>query len=303
MSELIFGPSRAAAAPVKWVGAKAAALARLSEWGLQVPDFFVVSSEAFALQLTANGLTWPPSEQACATGHVPDFVAADITAAYEQLCSAHANRHVSVRSSGADEDSEQDSFAGQFDSFLGVSGPVRVLEAVRKCWSSSLSARSAAYRSVRGLTLGSQPNFGVIVQTQIFSRKAGVLFTVHPMDPEAGYLEANFGTGESVVGSLVTPDGITISRSSGRVVETRIGTKRRMTMVTKDSEGSRLVEIQESMRRQPVLTTGEAEELFHLALNIEQRVGQPQDVEWAIDDEGIWILQARPITAARAGLD
>lgn len=297
MSELISDREQTARASVLSVGSKAAALARLHEWGFRVPDFFVVRSEAFAKHLTTNRLPWPPPGGACTAAHMPEEIFGEVGASYDHLTSAR----VAVRSSGADEDSEQDSFAGQFDSILGVSGHSRVCDAIKQCWASAASQRSIAYRAVRGLPLGDQPNFGVIVQAQVYAQKAGVLFTVHPMDPKCAYLEANFGTGESVVGSLVTPDGITISRAGGTVVEARIAAKRRMTVVSHESEGSSLVEIEETMRRQPVLTTAEAEELFTLAAGIEERAGRPQDIEWAIDDEGIWILQARPITASAGG--
>lgn len=297
MTPLIADSMSTAGLPVRSVGAKAANLAWLSASGFNVPDFFVVRSEAFARHLSENGLTWPPEppEQIVAA-ELPGEVAGAITAAYQRL--AAANPMVAVRSSGADEDSAQDSFAGQFDSILGVRSLPNVMEAIKRCWASSVSDRSAGYRETRGIPLGKAPRFGVIVQSQIYPTKAGVVFTVHPMDPESAYIEANFGTGESVVASLVTPDGITISRSGGTVVEARIAAKRRMTVVAPDREGSTVVDIEESMQRVPVLTNDEAKEVFRLGMQIEALAGQPQDIEWAIDPQGTWILQARPITLA-----
>ncbi|HWD72068.1 MAG TPA: PEP/pyruvate-binding domain-containing protein, partial [Actinomycetota bacterium] len=127
----------------------------------------------------------------------------------------------------------------------------------------------------------------------------GVLFTVHPLEPRGGTacIEANFGTGDSVAGGLATPDTVTVSRSSGDVVEAHIATKRRMTSVSPESEGTALLEVDDHRSTAAVLTDVESRELLRLGLRIERLLGAPQDVEWAYDDEHLWILQARPITA------
>jgi len=163
---------------------------------------------------------------------------------------------------------------------------------------SYLSDRSLRYRAGRGIPLGPVPSFGVIVQVQVFSQKAGVLFTVHPLEPSGGtcYIEANFGTGESVVGGLTTPDAVTVSRSNADVVEIHVATKRRMTSVSPESGGSRIVELADGRKDAPVLTGLEAQRIARMGLRIEDLLSGPQDVEWAFDSDGLWILQSRPIT-------
>ncbi len=303
--ELVLEIARCLQAP-QLVGAKAATLARLIDAGFSVPDFFVVSTNAFASHLSENRLAWPPSNAAEAAAlrtqivkaPVPEKVARSVDTALRRLVALKSSPAVAVRSSAAEEDSAESSFAGQFASNLAVDAD-GVLESVRNCWSSYLSDRSVSYRQRRGLPFADDPAFAVIVQGQVFSRIAGVLFTVHPMDPggDVAYLEANFGTGESVAGSLATPDGLTISRSTGKVVETRLGSKRRMTTVSRGSPGSRVVDVEESLQRTPALTDSEAEEVFATGAGIEKLQGGPQDVEWAFEGEKLWILQARPITA------
>jgi phosphoenolpyruvate synthase/pyruvate phosphate dikinase len=293
------------------VGAKAATLARLAREGIPVPAFHVVASGAFNLHLADNGIAWPAPEEPLTdpgplaalredirAAPMPEAITRQVLEAYDRLRSTSGHDSVAVRSSGNEEDSASASFAGQFASILGVAGPVELLDAVKECWASCLSDRSLRYRASRGASLGPAPSFGVIVQVQVFPDKAGVLFTVHPMDPQSGssYIEANFGTGESVTGGLATPDAVAVSRSSGTVTEERIATKRRMTVVSPGSNGSRVVEVDDARKRSPALTHSEATGIVQTGLRIEALLGGPQDVEWAIDPGGLWVLQSRPIT-------
>lgn len=298
----VLTPQAVLAEPLARVGGKAAALARLAAAGFPVPGFVVLGAEALAQYLADNGLPWPASvadapavRAAIAASAVPAPLLADWLAAFD----AAGWDRVAVRSSGAEEDSAGATFAGQFASVLGVSRG-ELGAAVTECWASSLSVASLAYRVAKGIPLGAAPAFGVIVQRQVFARKAGVLFTRHPLAPEGkqSYLEANFGTGESVVGGLVTPDSATFDVVSGQV-QVRVANKQRRTIVSLDSRGGRVVEMDEVDRYAAVVTEEEAKGLFQLGLAVEESAGAPQDIEWAIDDEGAWLLQARPVPAGR----
>lgn len=269
-------------APVDAVGGKAASLARLDAAGIPVPQFFVVTGTAFQRML---------EHEQPGAGLPPDL-AREVLEAYHRL----GRPSVAVRSSAAGEDSAAASFAGQFGSVLGVSGDEDLLLAVQRVCSSARSEDVEAYRRSRGVDAG---GFAVVVQAQIFSEKAGVLFTRHPLEPDGdqGYVEANFGTGESVVGGMVTPDALTFDRTGGRVVSRIIGSKRVATTVGED--GSRVVPTPLARRSRPVLSDEEAEAVVAMGMRIEGLFGAPQDVEWAFDPAGLWILQARPQT----GLD
>jgi pyruvate,water dikinase len=222
----------------------------------------------------------------------------EILVACDLLSEAGGPRRVAVRSSGGEEDSPTASFAGQFTSVLNLEGHA-VLGAVQKCWASYVSDRSIQYRAAKGIALPGSPSFGVIVQTQVFSREAGIMFTVHPLDPggDVGYVEANFGTGESVVGGLATPDAAVFSRSSGDIVATVTATKRRMTTASPAAMGTQVSDVGESQRRAPVLTEGQVREIAAMGMRIEELMDEPQDIEWAFDSQQLWILQTRPITA------
>lgn len=289
------------------MGGKAASLARLAAAGIPVPEFFVVTSAAFDRHLAENGLEWPTDfagpasnlQRGIAQSPVPEDVLDPILNGNRRLTEGAGRQAVAVRSSGSAEDSAAGSFAGQFTTELSVPGDA-VAGAIRRCWASSLSEESLAYRRRRGIPLGRAPAFAVVVQRQVFPDKAGVLFTRHPLEPggDAAYLEANFGTGESVVGGMVTPDSFSVSRSAGKVVESRIGSKKRMTVVSESEPGSRVVESDPATSITPALSPAEAERIVGLGMQIEELMGQPQDIEWAFDAEGLWILQARPQTGA-----
>jgi pyruvate,water dikinase len=299
-------------AVLELVGAKASTLARLAHEGIPVPEFFVVPSTALSLHLGANEIAWPGSTEVAGeterllglrdelrAGRVPPTVSRPVLDAYDRLCLTSGHPSVAVRSSGADEDSATASFAGQFASILGVRGHAALLDALKECWASYLTPKSLGYRAHRGMDVGSEPRFAVIVQAQVFSGKSGVLFTVHPLEPGSGTacIEANFGTGDSVAGGLATPDTLTVSRSTGDVVEAHIATKRRMTSVSPESEGTALLELKDHRSTSAVLTDAEARELLQMGLRIERLLGGPQDIEWAYDDGHLWVLQARPVTA------
>ncbi|GAC1362204.1 MAG: hypothetical protein NVSMB32_02300 [Actinomycetota bacterium] len=310
---LVLTQVRVLSAPLSQVGTKAATLARLARMGFPVPKFFVIGAEAYAPPLASSALAWPAPGAAVADpagvaalraaiveAEVPPDLAQQVLKEFDALAGPGAAGRVAVRSSGAEEDAAAASFAGQFTSTLGVDRG-QLLSAVRECWAGYLSEASLRYRAGRDIPLPGQPTFGVIVQRQVFSRKAGVLFTVHPLHPGGGhaYLEANFGTGESVVGGLVTPDAVTFCRSDGNL-ETRVATKQHMTTLSPGSPGGTLVEIDDGAQNSPVLSDAQARQLFELGLRAEAVLHGPQDIEWAFEEEGPWILQSRPLTGSRA---
>ncbi len=311
MASLVLDLQEVEGAAPDLVGAKALTLARLAGEGLSVPPFFAVSAAAFVLHLVENEIGWPGEARSVdprtfsevreriREAPLPDAVRDPLMAAYERLCREAGSDRVAVRSSGGEEDSPAASFAGQFTSVLNVAGEAALVGALKQCWASYLSEGSFRYRASVGVPLGPTPALGVIVQVQVLSQKAGVLFTRHPLEPDedASYIEANFGTGESVVGGLVTPDSLTVSRSTRSVLEARIATKRRMTTPVSQAGGGGLVEVKDSEKESPVLTEDEAHRLTEVGLRIESLLGVAQDIEWAFDERGLWILQSRPLTA------
>lgn len=295
------------------VGGKASAIARLRSIGLPVPPFFVVTAEAARHHIAGSpSLTsqlesiTPHSKDGSALAAIRSIRLArdlldEVNTALSTLLRStpDAPKLVAVRSSAAQEDSAQASFAGQFASLLGVE-PRLIEDAIKGCWASYFSQRASRYRAAKSDGRETY-DLAVIVQHQLFPDKAGVLFTRHPLFPDDGskcHIEANFGSGESVVAGVVTPDSYTCEWPTGRLLERRINSKQRMSMVQADG-GTAMIETPAVQRGTAVLDDQELNLLVGLASEIEQLFGSPQDIEWAIVGRQAWIVQSRPITRNR----
>lgn len=265
---MIYSLDHPAARDVQLSGGKAATLAALLAENFPVPEGFLVTT---------------PSEPDLAV-HLDSF---------EQRIGAQAV--FAVRSSGYSEDSDHSSFAGQYETVLGVRGLQQISAAIARCFASFLNPRSARYRESRGA--GAQGG-AVIVQRLIDPDTAGIAFTVDPVTGanDRILIESNFGLGDSVAGGHVNPDGFTVAKKSGQVIERRIAEKRVKSLLV--SEGSALVPMPEGFIRRPSLSDEAIRAVAELACKAEARLGVPVDIEWAWKDAKVWLLQARAVTAS-----
>jgi pyruvate, water dikinase len=221
---------------------------------------------------------------------------------------AGAALRVAVRSSAVSEDGAGASFAGQYETYLGVSGIADVLGHIRKCWASGYSAHALEYR--RRLDrdgAGARPHaldLAVGVLELVDVRSAGVAFTLDPVTGDRNTLvvEANWGYGESVVSGQVSPDHWTVDRTTGDIVTRRTGDKR-VWSVFSPAAGRVVLEPAAADRAaRACLTDDEVRYLARQATRIEAAEGgAPQDVEWAIArglpfPDSVFILQHRPET-------
>lgn len=255
------------AADLDSVGGKGASLARLAAAGLPVPDGFHLTTHAyrrFVEGIEARiGEALRGDDPAAviaaefARRDVPPEIAAAIRAALPP-------GPVAVRSSATAEDLPDLSFAGQHDTFLDVAGD-DVLDAVKRCWASLWTERAIAYRARNGIT---DVALAVVVQKVVPADAAGVLFTANPVTGarDESVVNAAPGLGEALVGGTVTPDEYVVT--SGEV------------------RGSG-----------DLLSDAEVLELAGLGERIQDLYGMPVDVEWAVADGRVSVLQARPITA------
>ncbi|WP_285663692.1 PEP/pyruvate-binding domain-containing protein [Actinorhabdospora filicis] len=241
-------------------GGKAATLGVLLREGLPVPDGFVV----------------------------PHFGALDgeVAAALARM----GDPPVAVRSSAAGEDGAGASAAGQYESVLAVQGADAVAAAIRVCRDSASSARVAGYwhRSGGDTT----PEMAVLVQRLIDAEVSGVMFTpARPGDPVR--VEASWGLGLAVVGGTVTPDAFELAADG--TIERRIA--RKPTRLDRGSGGVVARDVPLERQTSSTLDDGEVTRLAALGACAADLLGGPQDVEWAIADGVIWLLQSRPVTA------
>jgi phosphohistidine swiveling domain-containing protein len=297
------------------VGGKGASLAKLVDAGFPVPDGFHVTTEAYRRFVKENDLQpvidsallhideEKPStlEEAAGTireafmaATIPGDIASVIVGAYGDL--AGTDPAVAVRSSATAEDLPGASFAGQQETYLNVSGADHVLEATKKCWSSLWTARAIGYRSRQGVR-SEGVALAVVVQQLVDAEVAGILFTANPVDGrrEHAMISASWGLGDAVVGGRVTPDEYVVEKESTRLVKREVSRKELMTVRVDD--GTEDQPVPENLQEVPALQEEDLVGLSRLGVEIEDLYGMPMDIEWAIADGQIAIVQARPITA------
>lgn len=247
------------------VGAKAANLGELAGTGFPVPDGFVVTTDAFVRFLADNALD---------TGSEPERVGAaplpfEVEQAIRDAVTRVGNVPLAVRSSGVAEDLPGVSYAGQYETLLDVRGQDTVVSAVRQCWASAFNTRLSTYRAVQG---EAEPvSMAVLVQRLIQADAAGVAFTANPVTGDCGetIVSAVRGLGERLVSGQASPDEWII-------------------------KGEQAI-----CQRAPeaAIDAHQARAVAEMARRVEAHFGSPQDVEWAIADGQLYLLQARPMTA------
>jgi pyruvate,water dikinase len=206
------------------------------------------------------------------------------------------NVPVAVRSSATAEDLADASFAGQQDTFLNVVGESELLDAVRQCWSSLYTSRAIFYRHRKGFG-DVEVSMAVVVQKMVNSEKSGVIFTVDPVlrNHYQIVIEAVWGLGEGVVSGTITPDHYKVDRETYEIVYEFVPEKR--IMFCKDGDcGVIEVDVPPDKMSARILTDDEVRQLVDLGNKIEQHFGYPQDIEWGIEGDEIYLLQSRPIT-------
>jgi rifampicin phosphotransferase len=296
-------------APLGRVGGKGASLMRLATSGIPVPPGFLITTEAYRRFVAENTLqavidntlrgvdgSDPVSlergvatiQDAFARATVVQAIAAAVQQAYAAL--GEPEPAVAVRSSATAEDLPGLSFAGQQETFLDVRGDTPLLDAIRRAWASLWTARAIAYRQQMGVG-HERVAMALVVQVMVPAEVSGVLFTANPATGNRSELviEAVFGLGEGIVGGTVTPESYVIARDSLAI--TRVMPGARDALDTSPGEGSAAPSDGGAL---PDLLV---RDLAELGSRVERLFGgTPQDIEWAVADDRLWLLQARPIT-------
>ncbi len=214
------------------------------------------------------------------------------------------NIPVAVRSSATGEDAADASFAGQFDTYLGVTGAQRLINSVRRCWSSLFTARAVGYRMCKKLNYRDSP-MAVGVLELVHARTSGVAFSIHPVtgSRERMVIEGSWGWGEAVVQGLVEPDHIEVDKTDSRILEYRVSDKGVVSCF--DYSQGLVVEqpMPKRLRKEPILDAEAVAALAAAVRDIENFYGYPVDVEWVLDrhwrpGEKVTIVQTRPVTVA-----
>jgi len=201
---------------------------------------------------------------------------------------------VAVRSSATTEDLADASFAGQQESFLNVKGKSELLINIKKCFASLFTPRAAYYRHKKGFE-HTKASLAVVIQRMVDSDKSGVIFSRDPTNQSENIiLEAVFGLGEGIVSGRITPDKYVLSREL-EILDKKIADKK--IAMTRNAAGSQeIVKLKEEKSRQQVLKEYEIKKLAETSLRLEHHYKKPQDIEFAIEGEEIFIVQTRAVT-------
>ncbi|UCH74866.1 MAG: hypothetical protein JSU82_03160 [Rhodospirillales bacterium] len=295
---------RAAADPDRF-GPKAANQATLGQAGLPIPDGFCLDAAAYRAQIESLGLAeaahraatldYMAARQYLAQVRIALFeqpiaaeIEAQVLAAYHELADRVGPR-VAVRSSSIMEDRAGTSFAGQFQSYLGIDNETDLLTTVRACWGALWSSRAMRYMDGQDLS-PDDTAMGVLVQALIDARASG-----GGMSQTAGggmSISATWGLGEAIAQGEVVPDRYDLTRG-GDLVETTLGHKSHSVHCHHHGPGSRAVDA--ARVAEPCLSNDEVRQLGQMMRKAESVMGRPVEIEWAVDASGIRMLQARPL--------
>ncbi|OGO51423.1 MAG: hypothetical protein A2148_11820 [Chloroflexi bacterium RBG_16_68_14] len=302
---------------VALAGGKGANLGELVRAGIPVPPGFVVTSRCYEEYLECTGLRGELADVLAGLDHrasqalqqashaakrrieatpMPEEFAEAIRQSYDRL----GGGRVAVRSSATAEDLAEASFAGQQSSFLNVVGAEWVVEAVRACWASLFEPQAIFYRAENGFEHLSVA-IAVPVQSMVQSERSGVMFTVNPVTHDAGriVIEAVYGLGEAAVSGQVTPDMYIVDKASLAILERSIS-EQEQKLAYDPAAGGLHPNVWRSVPPDraglPKLSDDEVAALARLGLQVEAHYGSPQDIEWAMEGDRLFLLQARPVT-------
>jgi pyruvate,water dikinase len=311
MTRLVHPFTDASTPELPEVGGKGLSLIRMTRAGLAVPPGFVLTVAFFEpwLDALARSPAWAAFSSALqeapleALKERADALKAEASGlgfdeaqrrAIAGALAAHPPGGLfAVRSSSPEEDLEGSSFAGGYETVLGVSNE-RIEDAVRRAFASCLDARVVIYKREHGFD-PRRPRIAVVVQRQIASEVAGVGFSLDPLTNahDTAVFSANFGLGETVVAGIASPDLFTVDKIARAIVGRQVGKKETSIWLT---PGGGTEERPDPRHDALTLSDEQILALTDQIVRIEDLYGKPMDIEWAFSEGALYLLQARPIT-------
>jgi|TARA_Y100000310_G_scaffold244335_1_gene249066 pyruvate,water dikinase len=322
---------------VSVAGGKGANLAEIYNLKIPVPPGFVLTAQAYDYFIEKSNLKEKISEllkkinyedtkqldeitkeirELITSSKIPEDMEEEIIEAYENLDNESEVRsktahdilesspkeiYVAVRSTATSEDLAEASFAGQQETFLNVKGKPQLLESIKKCIASLFTSRATYYRQNKGFK-HEESKLAVIVQKMIHSEKSGVIFSKDPSYKNDDIIiEAVFGLGEGIVSGKITPDKYVVSKDL-KILDVKIANKK--IAITKNTAGEKdEIKLSEEKSNSQVLKESEIKKLSEIALNLEKHYEKPQDIEFGIEEDKIYIVQTRAITTIGKAVD
>ncbi|MFH0715186.1 MAG: phosphoenolpyruvate synthase [Candidatus Diapherotrites archaeon] len=206
--------------------------------------------------------------------------------------------YVAVRSSATAEDLAEASFAGAQETFLNVKGVEEVLSAVKKCWASLFTSRAVYYRK-KNKFMTARVGLAAVIQKMVQSDVAGVMFTADPSNGDVGkiVIEGAYGLGEAVVSGALTPDTYTLEKGSLQILDKKIATQ--SWKFVRGAQGNSKAEVQGKAQSAQKLSDSFIVQFAKIGKQIESQYGKPQDIEWALENGKLYIVQTRAITTMK----
>jgi pyruvate,water dikinase len=238
--------------------------------------------------------------------NIPDEIKSEINISFNAICeNLGQNTSFSVRSSATIEDTNLYSFAGQADSYLNLKTSEEIMQGIKNCWVSLFSPNALLYMlQIRkkgvSISLGDL-GIAVIIQKMIKSQISGVLFTSNVINNSENemFINSTWGLGDTITNNLVIPDMIILSKKTFSIVKYIIGDKEKTSIPKPNGSSTILIPTEQVLRLKHSLNESQLYKLYNLGLQLEQYFKSPQDIEWAIENDVLYILQSRPITTLK----
>jgi pyruvate,water dikinase len=307
------------------VGGKGANLGEMTQAGLPIPPGFVVTAQTYfdyvnrtdiqkkilgivhgvdvddtkALQEASESI-----KKLILGTPMPEDIRKKIESSYRQLCDKVGSEvYVAARSSATAEDLPNASFAGQQATYLDVKGAKELVRAVEKCWASLYTPRAIFYREQEGFK-HEDVGIAVVVQQMVKSDVAGVMFTAEPMG-ETGkmIIEGAYGLGEAVVSGALTPDEYIVDKDNFKTLSKKVSKQEWLIRRSDFGVGTQKAEVPGELRNKQKLPDDKITELAKIGKRIENHYKKPQDIEWAMENGKLYIVQSRAITTLRKKRD
>ena len=283
-------------------GGKGANLGEMTRAGINIPVGGVLLACAYDEYLSFNRIEPEKYEdgkglrEAIRQGKLPEDLSKEIEDFYISI--GGDNVRLAVRSSATAEDLDDASFAGQQETYLNVTGLSDLYDKIKLCFSSLWGDRAVSYRKNYGYDK-EKVSLAVVIQKMVESESSGVMFTSDPAgEKENVHINASYGLGEAVVSGIVSPDEYICSRD-GKIKKQIIGSKEEEIIYSRADKGTVRVSVDEKRRKKAVLDKDVIAGLVTEGIRIEKHYGHPMDIEWAVADGEIFILQARSITTLK----
>lgn len=307
---------------IPFVGGKGANLGEMYNFGIPVPNGFVITAQAYEKVIEHNALQPVIREiirqtevtnqkelekasikiqRLIQTADIPSELTQEIFESYTTLKAGERNPLVAVRSSATAEDLPDASFAGQQESFLDIKGESNLIQAIRSAWGSLWEARAIFYRATKGYD-----HFKVLlaipVQLMVQSEVSGVLFSVNPVTGNKNQVvvEAVWGLGDYMVQGVVNPDHYIVNKSD-LTIHSRQHIPQTIMEIREYPSGVKRVKVPEKKVNAVKLTDEQVIELAKLSIKVHQHYFFPQDSEFAVENGKVFLVQTRPITTLDLG--